>query len=219
KKIILAIATLLVLLLVGGGGFVFMSKKVVAPQNGQITPMEKTTKGEDTNSISGTIYDLLNLGKSLKCTYDYNLDENKTSGTTYISGKKMRGDFEIVMGETKIKNYMISDGDYFYSWADNSKTGTKMKINATENPQQEQATENQNVNIKTAQEKYDYKCENWIVDETMFQLPNGITFTDFSTVLENMKSGKPSLDCSSCELIPESDTELRAKCKTSLKCE
>ena len=147
---------------------------------------------EESFSGKSTLKTLLGMGKSLNCTYEFNDSENKlqTKGTTYISGKKFATDIEMTNpadAKKTLKNHMISDGEYIYTWEDQKNTGMKIKIEA---PESEAKTVKTDVaGAKEDMEKeYDMKCSPWGVDQNKFNLPTNIKFTDLSEMMKSLPS-------------------------------
>ncbi len=134
---------------------------------------------------------LLSQNKNISCTYKFVDQENKleTTGKTYISGKKMYQELSTVYlsQENKtIKSFMISDGDYVYTWSEDKKTsGMKIKI-------EEQKVEAEKVKTDVAgaresmDREYDLDCSPWKVDENVFVLPEGVIFNDLSEMMKNL---------------------------------
>lgn len=157
---------------------------------------------KEEGSISGSILDLMKLGKSVKCSYSMDTDGNKMDGISYVSGEKVRGDFNVTGPEDmKVESHMISDGQWAYIWSSAMPQGFKMKMTDMETQDSKVPTEN--TSLATLQKKFDYKCENWTSDNSVFDVPADVTFTDFNK-------------CSACELIK--DTEGKETCKKQLGC-
>ncbi len=165
------------------------------------TPGQADNKGEtktENFSQKSTLKNLLGMSKNLTCSYVFEDTENKfqVKGTTYISGKKFAQEGETTdpADKTKtIKSYMLSDGDYVYTWSPSQK-GTGMKIKIEEPKNEDIETPKTDVaGAKDNMEKeYDMDCKPWVVDQTKFTLPADIKFTDFSEMLKNLPK-TPSL--------------------------
>ena len=149
---------------------------------------------EESFSKKSTLKTLLGMGKSLNCTYEFTDSESKltTRGTTYVSGKNFATDIETTNpADTKktLKNHMISDGEYLYTWGDDQK-GAGMKV------KMESSAETDSKTIKTdvagvqedMEKEYDMKCLPWGVDQSKFTVPSNIKFTDLSEIMKNIPS-------------------------------
>lgn len=148
-------------------------------ENANVNPAETAPAEEEVGVFTGSAKELMARGGNHKCTFTQEVANSKSTGTTYISGQKMRGDFvsEVNAGEStmNIESHMISDGEFMYSWSSMMPTGFKMKIadttataTATTTPSQQSFDSNQ---------KLEYTCVAWTVDEAQFALPANITFT------------------------------------------
>jgi hypothetical protein len=114
----------------------------------------------------GTLKNLLAMGKDQKCDISYSNDRGKTSGTVFVSGKKMRGDFsQVDNNNKKMDSHMILDETYIYSWTSASSQGLKTKVEVAMIDQQVQS-----------------KCTAWTVDSSKFTPPANVQFKDLSVV-------------------------------------
>lgn len=141
------------------------------------TPSETPTTTSDTaadNKFNGSLSDLQSRGGDYKCSFVQTNDGSDSTGTIYISGKKMRGDFNTTVklaADMKVESHMISDGEFIYNWSSMVPTGFKMAIDqdATATPSTSQSFD--------YNQKLDYDCEVWTKDEAKFALPTEIKFT------------------------------------------
>lgn len=137
--------------------------------------------------ITGTFLDLIKVGKTLKCTYSNDIQSSKITGTSYISGNKMRTNVDILdgLGNT-LSSYMVYDGNWVYSWTTSSVQGLKMSLADME---AKNAPANSGIDQKTntLNNTFNYNCTNWSEDSSVFMLPNDIQFVDFSEMIKNFK--------------------------------
>jgi hypothetical protein len=191
------------------------------PNNTQPSTAQNSDSQMENNeitNITGNIFDVLKAGNSVKCTYTTG-DTNYTSeGTTYVAGSKFRADMKTSMEDnTQIESHMISDGEWAYSWSNAMPQGFKMKISDL-NKQVEQTNPevqrdaNLNTALRDFESKIDYKCIKWDVDNSMFNVPTDVQFSDFS----QMMNGNPSGACAACNYIQDADA--KAQCLSSLNC-
>lgn len=123
-----------------------------------------------TENAKMSISDLMGKGENVKCTYEVTTTETGTSLTTmYLAGKKVRMDAN--------GSQMLSDGSYTYIWSDKELTGIKMPIDSTSDSANNWQGQAQ---YADPEQKMDYKCEGWKVDESKFTVPANVQFTDFS---------------------------------------
>lgn len=154
---------------------------------------------------STTLKDLIALEKAQKCIFK--------DGQLFIANGKIRGDF---LGKT----HMLVVDEANYIWSDGETTGVKTSSNIDATPNPEVATPEAGVSGTTKidyNEKDDYECENWIVDNQMFELPKGVVFQDLSkqTKSINPKSDENSAQCGYCETL---EGESRTQCLKALSC-
>ena len=138
----------------------------------------ETQTASANGSFNGSLADLAMRGGSHKCTFMHSTDVSDSSGTLFISGKKMRGDFkthEKVNG-TDIESHMLSDGSFAYVWSPAMPSGMKMQTELT--AATPGSTTSANFDYS---QKLDYQCEAWTADEATFALPANVTFMELPT--------------------------------------
>ncbi|HET7099481.1 MAG TPA: hypothetical protein VFI61_04595 [Patescibacteria group bacterium] len=208
KKVIIAVVVLLLLAVAG----VAYSKM----KSGGAVPGGTTAGGVTSGSKS--LKDLLTSGVAQKCTYSTTTDNMTSSGTTYISNGKVRGDFSSTVSGKTTASHMIVDGKTNYIWTDGTKTGFKTTV--------EDSTTTTNTSGNTSGEfgdlnqKSDYKCSAWVVDSSYFTPPADVAFSDFSALMNpsavptSGQSGN-STQCSYCNSLTGSD---KTQCLSALNC-
>ncbi len=171
-------------------------------------------------SGSYSINELLTMNRPMKCSWS----ESATAGSEvtniiYINGKKFYQD--VTMGDIG-HAYTISDGEYFYLWNDFTDTASKMKyseIKTSSEPGQAPAQ-----GSAGRAEKRDFVCENWSVDNAIFNPPADKNFKDVSAEMqqvtedltENSDKYKQQA-CDSCQKAPSQ--ELRDTCLKNMQCD
>ena len=191
----------------------------VSQNTGSVEDKIENANEDGSEILSGSVLDLLKLGKTLKCTYTAGEEGSVTTGTSYISGKRMRGDFDITSeNDSKIVSHMVSDGEWMYSWSDNMDKGMKMKyeeVVAEDTDATDTTTDETNENLDALKNQVDYKCSNWIVDTSLFEVPSDIEFVDYSQMLKDITGGDGSM-CAACAYAP--NEEDKAACLARLNC-
>jgi hypothetical protein len=132
------------------------------------TKFLKKSPGEVVSELTQPVSLKELIAKNIPQTCVYKAGEN--SGTVYLSGGKMRGDFETTVENAPQKSHMIIDGKTTYIWVDGQTTGYKVVSEESENT----LTESFNVN-----QSYNYSCKPWIVNGGVFTPPSGINFMNF----------------------------------------
>jgi hypothetical protein len=198
KKVILIVVVLILLLV---GGYFIMKGKSKAPS---------TTGTSQEESSPSSLKDLISKGIAQSCTYS----NEGSSGKFYVSGSKVRGDFETTVEGNVTKSHMIIDGNTSYIWSDGQKSGIKMTFDSSATPSGSAATSPAG-SFDTAA-NMNYKCSVWVVDSSVFTLPVGVTFMTFGTPTGvSPETGSNSSQCSYCESLTG---DSKTQCLTALKC-
>lgn len=175
NKIVLVV----VILLLGVGGYAYYKNS-----NQQKAPGAMQDESQSMQEASPkTLQDLLGLSAAQKCTY--------SGGTVYVASGKMRGDFtNSDQGKTTTSHMIVMDKTS-YVWTEGESNGLKMTFDESQ-----QATASSSEGSEQPQEAanlekpQDYKCESWVADSSMFELPSGVEFTDMSSFMNSMMPGK-----------------------------
>jgi predicted small lipoprotein YifL len=173
----------------------------------------------DEVSMTASALEMLRGGKSLHCTFSFRDEAQgaEQSGEFYVDGKngKFRSEIDATVSgpsPMKIKMHSISDGQYAYSWnSTNAATGFKVKLEEASN-----VSDADKQKTGDLDQKIDFKCRKWTVDNSMFELPADVTFTDMNQMIENLKKpvGNTGVDlCSMCDMI--SDAAAKSDCQKS----
>jgi hypothetical protein len=114
------------------------------------------------------------------CTFTSEDPNAKNSGTVYISGDSIRGEFESdVKGVGKVKSSMIQNAGFMYTWSDAMPQGIKMAIPAGGAQSDSNATASGQMNFDAGVEMA-YDCKSWSPDNASFTPPAGVEFMDMS---------------------------------------
>jgi hypothetical protein len=168
------------LLILGGCGTT-ASTSVVAPT---ATPTAKT------ETARTALKELLAGGKTQICTWTSTENGVEMKGTLYVSGKKFRQESETTDAKTKTvsQSFSISDGESIYSWGGAmGKQGVKFSMSSIGNivtGTPTGASSRTGVNLN---QEYQYQCQPWTADETLFTPPADVTFSDMSSLINNLQ--------------------------------
>lgn len=194
--------------------FFMMQKTNPSTSSQSVNETQKVTESESLGSVTkGSIASLLAAGKNVTCAMTY--PDGKGSGTIYVSGKKMRGDFTVIMDASKeYKSSMIQDGEYAYMWSDLDKKGTKFKVSGIPTPTPATTPKTDTVDIN---QEVDMNCSTWGVDPSKFVVPTDVQFTDMSAMMENIQGQGTMKDSqkSACDSI--ADPQAKAACQSALE--
>ena len=207
RQIQVVIGAIVVIVLIVAGA-VFVLKKSQKPQ--EPTARQQASPAPAAGE-SGTIKSLLAMGKDVSCEVSYYVGKTKTSGKVYVSGKKMRGDFDIALEDGKqMDSHMIQDETFIYSWSSVLPQGTKMKIEAVSaSPAPGAAAQNQSFDMN---QNVSYKCSDWSADDSKFISPAGVQFLDVSVMMKAPAQAKPATDTTSSPCDAIVDPQAKAAC-------
>lgn len=126
--------------------------------------------------FNGSMKELVARGGDYMCTFTQTTDVADSSGTVYISGERLRGDFKSheKVSDTDVESHMIRDGGFAYVWSSAMPTGFKMVVD-------DSASTDSNSTGFDYNQQLDYSCNSWTVDESQFSLPAGVEFTTLPT--------------------------------------
>lgn len=186
KYVIAALATVVV---VGGGAAYYIKDKTVTSD--AVVPVMQN--GEAAQVPSGmSLKDLLAKTTSTKCTVSSSNDLSDSSGIVYIANGKMRSDFTstmksgVIAGRVNVA-HMIVDTDYSYMWGEGvMKVGIKMEKKDILDVKPEEGKTPQNQAAMDMNEKSDYHCDSWRVDDAQFIPPSTIEFQDVAAMVKGM---------------------------------
>ncbi len=115
-------------------------------------------------------------GGSYKCDVHQAMSDFENSGTVYMSGGKMRGEFSSVEEGRSIDTSFIYKDGLMYTWSSTMPSlGFKMKANPTASNAEAAASGTYSWNTS---EIGDYDCVVWDTDSSKFELPASITFRE-----------------------------------------
>jgi len=214
KHLALAVLLLATAILISGCG----NKPVVQTgvQNNAVTNQnqnQNTNPAAELINPSGSysINELFTMNKPLKCTWKQSLEQGaEVTNTLYLNGKKFYQD--VTMGDIG-HAYTISDGEYIYTWNDFSPTASKFKITPPK-PGAEAGQGNTNDSAGLEQ-KRDFVCANWSVDDSLLTPPKDKNFQDQTQAMTQpteqpkqtgLEDAKKRM-CDLCQSAPDQKTK------------
>ncbi len=116
-------------------------------------------------------------GGSYKCSVKQYLSDMDNQGTVYVSGEKMRGDFNTVAeGRPMETSFIFKDG-YAYNWS-SVLPNMGFKIKVEKNVEGNSTADESGTYSFDTTQIGDYSCESWTVDESKFVPPQNVTFNE-----------------------------------------
>jgi predicted small secreted protein len=194
--------------------------------NGQNDQAMENDNGD--SSFTGTVMDLLSMGKSMKCTAKYAAEGVENNYTMYTMGDKVYSEMEVDMGaEGKISQRSLMAGDMVYTWNPETNMGTKMSLKEFEDVDVDadvETPEEQDSSYKDFKQEFDYNCKAWVPNPSLFSPPSDIEFVDMTAMMKDMQEslengdmgGMQEAACAACNNMPEGET--RNECLASLGC-
>lgn len=217
KKIIASVLLLILAIVL----FLLFKKNPVdsstSSQSDSMLP-KATTNDSDSSIFSGSIFDLAKSGGNVMCSYETEDEKYKMTGKSYISGKKMRMiSTTTLAGQPPVESHMISDGEWFYSWSNAMPQGMKMKISEIEKSTAPTTPGDQSAQVDKLKQDYDFECNKWNPDNSMFDLPANVEFMDVSQFMKPQSDqGTTPSACAACNYMQDADQ--KAECLASLNC-
>lgn len=204
---LLAIGAAVILLLGAGGLYLYtQSGKTQAPSDNSTTTTNNENKAK-------SLMDLISSGQSQRCTFASTNENGSTKGTVYVSSNNARTDITTTVDGKESEISMIRKGNDNYIWGSDLEQGIKMTLSLEELSTNEQA--NQYTGSVNPNEKVDFSCMPWTVDESLFTPPVNIKFTDVSAMMEKTKGTPGTMpNTSACDAI--ADPTAKASCIKAL---
>jgi hypothetical protein len=167
-----------------------------------------------------TINELLSMKKPLKCSWKESItNKGDVTNIIYINGNKFYQD--VAMGDIG-HSYTVSNGEYLYIWNDFSDAASKIK-----NTETRASTVSGQENVKDSagqEQKRDFICEKWTVDESVFIPPQDKDFKDITEgmgqAVQDLKENSGEYKQQSCDLCQKAPSqELKDSCRKNMQCD
>lgn len=130
---------------------------------------------EESFSENTTLDEIAARGGSWKCSVASTGPTADSTGVVYVAGDRVRADFTSEVPQLgSVDSYMISDGEYVYSWSSAAPTGVKAMVSLGDG---DESTDTSGSETFDSGATLDYECAAWPTDESMFAVPTDVTFT------------------------------------------
>lgn len=214
NKRAIGISVVILVVLAAAWG-VMASRKKGGLEKGINEPAGKQEQA-DTGKLT-SLKELQAMASPQKCTFKDEASQEQVQGLVYIGKGKMRGDFGMFSQGKTIKSHMISDGKYSYTWMDDSATGFKVAVDA---PKTESKPASSGVD---ADKQFNYFCQAWSEDSSMFTVPSNVDFQDMSSLVAPLPpqnggvqpAGSSAAACAACDSL---QGDAKTQCRTALSC-
>jgi len=136
--------------------------------------------------FTGSWMDLVKRGGTYVCEVDHSSAVDISSGSVYVSGTDVRGDFTSKTASGVVESSMLKKGDTVYVWGGGMPQGVKMQATMMESSTgAPTGTSGQAVDMK---QEYGWNCTATTPDASKFTLPKGIEFMDLAQMMQGMGS-------------------------------
>lgn len=161
------------LIIIGAGVYYVMSGSNDAAQNSETNSETSAAPG----AFKGSFASLAERGGDWKCVVDTSSQtgagQTVASGVVYVSGDKIRAEYDVTVPTLgSMTAYMVSDGEYVYSWSSMMPQGVKTRASITESSSSA-PTSGQAID---ANYEYSYDCQPASANASMFVAPTDVTF-------------------------------------------
>lgn len=173
------------------------------------------------NNDEAMLATMLENNQSGVCTFS-NMNDN-SQVKYFIKDQKIRIEVTTTLDEETVHNYTLNDGEYLYTWTDQTNQGTKMKIptqaetddltarldEITGDLQTPSALSNDRENaVDEQQEQVTINCEYQALADDLFTIPANIKFLEFGEMLDSARMIESTEDVDN---TPEATTNADAQ--------
>jgi hypothetical protein len=164
-----------------------------------------------------SLADLIASGQSLTCEFDKEHEAGTQSGTIYIEGNRMRGDFTMTSADGSFPMHMINDGEWHYMWGGPmGDQGMKTKISAADRAAVGP------VQGPDMDEQMNFECDPWTPEPARFELPSNVTFVEqslgFGGAAADANAGPADMRAVQCAACDNAPPEFQEQCRQTLGC-
>jgi hypothetical protein len=133
---------------------------------------EQSVEEEKPTGKKMAFSEFVKQGGAYQCSVKQATSDFDSSGTVYINGSKMRGEFTTIAEGINVKSYIIMRDGFIYTWSSAApKIGFKMEVKTDEQ------SGNSGTYTWDPKQIGDYDCSVWTVDEAKFTVPSEVTFS------------------------------------------
>ena len=184
KQAIVGIAIAVLIILGAAGAYLINANKGQdrAPQQTTTTreaPQKSTTAGT-------SLIDLLKSDESTQCNFNYDDGDGSTAGVVYIHNSRMRADVSSLIDGVESEINMVRKDNLNYIWGTSFPENTGLVF---ESELDDLETNEQYQNYFDFERQVDYNCQSWTVEESIFETPDNVKFSDLSGIVGEMFGG------------------------------
>jgi hypothetical protein len=162
----------------------------------------------ENKQVIGTLSDVYALGHNLECAFEFNEGSIEVQGTVYVTiDTRMRVDSAVYFPERGlVSGYRIEQDGYAYTWGlpDIDYEGIKRPLQKSDELETKQINSSQPTDalLDLSSRFTTYSCELWEVEESYFDPPRNVDFTDVSPPDSDIPSDvmrARTIQCDACE--------------------
>lgn len=182
------LAIIIAVVLIGGGVAAYMLTREKASDESGASIRSSLSESDNDGLVDeavGSIRSLFNAGKSQVCTYS----NGEESGTLYITDGNLRADMTSTNPEHPASG-MIMTKEKQYFWDATTKEGYITQFSPDQNETTDTTngeTEYQSEDTQDIDHEYNYSCQKWNVDGSLFTPPADIQFTDMAALMQQLQ--------------------------------
>jgi len=180
KQAIVGIAIAVFIILGAAGAYLFNANR-----GQEQTPQQQATKEEipDKSTIGTSLVDLLQSDESMQCNFNYDDKENSTAGVIYIHNQRLRADISTLIDGVDSDISMVRKDNLNYIWGSPFPQNKGLMF---ETDLEDLETNEQFQNYFDAEKQINYNCSAWTVEETAFETPDDVEFSDLPGIVGEM---------------------------------
>lgn len=184
KRLTVLAITLAVIIVVGGAVFVWLLLADDEVTQESMSQTEVVAQQQEIDVREASIKDLLARGEDMTCSFSYEDEEGRTTGQSYFSDERVRGSFTLnTEAQQSTSEMLVADGGA-YIWSLEEMEG--IKTTGLDFDESNESSSESTAGPVDADQKYNVECTSWTVDETVFDVPSDVEFTDFTQLFDGI---------------------------------
>lgn len=170
---------------VGGGTYLVINNKTETEVAIEESDDSENETDEMFTSGESSLRGLMSLNQNIQCDFTSYTEETggSVAGTVYVSGERIRGDFDMEQAEadTTIASHLIVNDDQIYAWTVSPQGTYAYTFSLSEANDTEEGADS----FASLDDQVTYTCRAWEADASKFELPSGIEFTSMERLFES----------------------------------
>lgn len=139
---------------------------------------ERPLVGED-GRVSGnySLEQIMSLDEPYLCTFEKSDETSRIVGTLRTDSDNVYGEFRIRtdLAEAEFNSFLLTRGNESYTWTSLQPIGYKSTVASSASTNASPEAQAQIVGLE---DEMAYECEPWVADDTVFEVPTWVNFTE-----------------------------------------